>query len=360
MLKRLSIKNFQSHESTDLDFSTGVNVLVGSSDSGKSAALRALCWLATNRPRGTNFIRHGSNGECVVTLVTDTGTVSRVRSKSANAYMLDGSPLEAMGAEVPKQIADLLNLAEINIAGQFDGHFLLADSPGAIAKAVNDAAHLEEAETCAANLASQHKATLADIKSLQAHQTAVNGDLRRFDNLPEYRAALAAAIALDGNLERIRGILAGLSVLADSIRSSTSAITALGTPGDWQGVCVEAENLVVKNETDYQRLDRLGAIVRRLAQTDEELLALPEIDGVLLESAAVLDGERRAIRARLDSLDILLNDIDDAGCRICLADRDGRAAEAAYNKGLAELTTCPTCGQDLDEKAKKAVLENAR
>ena len=360
MLKRLSIKNFQSHESTDLDFSTGVNVLVGSSDSGKSAALRALCWLATNRPRGTNFIRHGSDGDCQVDLETDTGVISRLRSKTSNAYMLDGESLEAMGAEVPKPIADLLNLADINMSGQFDGHFLLADSPGAIAKAVNDAAHLEEAETCAANLASQHKVALAEVKTLQARQAVINSDLRHFDSLPGYRVALEAAIALDGSLERIRTVLAGLNVVMFDIRDSTAAIAALGEPMDWQGACAKAESLVAKKDVDYQRLDQLEAVMQRLDQTDEELSALPEIDGVLLEAATALDGERRMLRARMDALDILLNNIDDAGCRINLADRDGRAAEAAYNEGLAELTICPTCGQDLDEKAKKTVLENAR
>ncbi len=56
-IKELHIREFQSHEATALQFHPGLNVLVGPSDSGKSAIVRALRWCLHNEPRGEAFIR---------------------------------------------------------------------------------------------------------------------------------------------------------------------------------------------------------------------------------------------------------------------------------------------------------------
>ena len=49
MIKRITIDGFQSHENTVVDLVNGLNILTGSSDSGKTAVLmgfREIGWLA--------------------------------------------------------------------------------------------------------------------------------------------------------------------------------------------------------------------------------------------------------------------------------------------------------------------------
>ena len=48
MIKSLHIQNFQSHKKTTLKFHKGINVVIGQSDSGKSAIIRALNWTINN------------------------------------------------------------------------------------------------------------------------------------------------------------------------------------------------------------------------------------------------------------------------------------------------------------------------
>jgi len=55
LIRSLEIENFQSHELTKLDLHKGLNVIVGPSDQGKSALIRALRWLCYNEPKGTDF-----------------------------------------------------------------------------------------------------------------------------------------------------------------------------------------------------------------------------------------------------------------------------------------------------------------
>jgi len=58
MIKQLTIKNFQSHKKTKLEFSDGVNIIIGQSDSGKTAIIRALNWVVNNKPSGDSFRSH--------------------------------------------------------------------------------------------------------------------------------------------------------------------------------------------------------------------------------------------------------------------------------------------------------------
>ena len=51
-IKKIIIDNFQSHEHTEIEFGPGLNVIVGPSDYGKSAVVRALRWVLYNEPRG--------------------------------------------------------------------------------------------------------------------------------------------------------------------------------------------------------------------------------------------------------------------------------------------------------------------
>ena len=89
MFKRITIKNFQAHKKLELSFDPHVTTIVGPSDVGKSAVIRAIAWLATNRPSGTEFIRDGAK-TAIVELEIDGHTIRRERSKSLNLYVLDG------------------------------------------------------------------------------------------------------------------------------------------------------------------------------------------------------------------------------------------------------------------------------
>jgi len=45
MINSLTIQNFQSHKNTTLEFDNGINIIIGQSDSGKTAIIRALNWV---------------------------------------------------------------------------------------------------------------------------------------------------------------------------------------------------------------------------------------------------------------------------------------------------------------------------
>src|SRR4030042_2498708 len=142
MLEYLKIKNYQIHKDLEVNFSSNLNVFVGASDRGKSAALRALLWVFTNRPLGEDF-RTWDSKETKVEVGIDGRKIIRCKSDTNNYYQIDDKKLEAPGTEVPKEIIDLINISDVNIQRQGDSYFLISSSSGEVGRYINQIIGLE-------------------------------------------------------------------------------------------------------------------------------------------------------------------------------------------------------------------------
>ena len=151
IIKILEIENFQSHVYTRLEMCPSLNVIVGPSDQGKSAIIRALRWLFYNEPRGTDFFRMDSTN-CRVTVQLNTGEIiTRERTSSRNRYIYRSSKgeealFEGFGNSVPWEVAKILQMPKIvldkdtettlNIGSQLEAPFLLNESGNLRAKMI--------------------------------------------------------------------------------------------------------------------------------------------------------------------------------------------------------------------------------
>ena len=159
----LKITNFQSHTNSELDIlPNAVNVFVGETDAGKSAIIRSIELLARNRPSGDKYRTHGTKETRV-----DWKGVTRVRDNTAGSYIVDGVEYKALRSEVPRQVTEKLQLSEINFRPQHAAYFLLNDSPGAVARAMNELADLGLIDYTTAEIKRQkgQNATLIEVKA---------------------------------------------------------------------------------------------------------------------------------------------------------------------------------------------------
>lgn len=138
MISKLTIENFQSHKKTEMNFHPGINIITGPSDVGKSATVRALKWVALNRPSGDKMRRHHTK-KTTVTL----DEVSKTKTASKHQYKTDGSTMKALNRDIPPMVASQLNLSEVNFQEQHDTYFLIADPPGQVARTLNQVADLQ-------------------------------------------------------------------------------------------------------------------------------------------------------------------------------------------------------------------------
>lgn len=190
MLSKIMINNFQSHEKSELIFTPGVNVITGSSDSGKSAILRAIQWLCTNRPLGNSFIQWGSK-KCMVEFQTNDLLVGRSKTKSENFYHFNGADLLA-GTEVPMEIKNKLKIIpSINFQAQIGKPFLLADSPGEVAQFFNDVAGLDDIDLSLRNLKSWLNHSIKSIGHLEFSIKTKSEQLKELEFLDEFEISLS-------------------------------------------------------------------------------------------------------------------------------------------------------------------------
>lgn len=157
MLKKIKLRNFRTHKSSDLEFCSGVNGIIGISSSGKTNILRALKMLAKNRPIGDGVIfRDAKTKEALIeTEWSDVGTIKMVKasdSKKSYYQINDDEPFRKMGTTVPEQVTDALFLSDLNVLGQYDGPFLIFSSPGDISKAINDSTGAGEFDVWISNI----------------------------------------------------------------------------------------------------------------------------------------------------------------------------------------------------------------
>lgn len=143
MIKSLHIKNFQAHKDLHIPFEKGINVIVGSSDKGKSSIIRGLRWVCFNQPSGAEFLRWGSK-YVKSTVVVDDDTIKRSKKGSNNLYELNEQEYKAFGStNVPEPIQDVLKMKDINFQLQHDAPFWFSETCGEVSRQLNAIVNLQ-------------------------------------------------------------------------------------------------------------------------------------------------------------------------------------------------------------------------
>jgi len=154
MIDKIQLVNFQGHLNTVLELDPHLNVIVGTSDAGKSSVIRFVQWLAEGRPLGDRYTRHGETEARGRIRLTDGTVIGRVKGKDSR-YLLNGEEFRAVGTTVPEPILNALNLSHVNLQGQRNIDFLLADSPGEVGRKLNEVVGLSDIDKALSFVASK-------------------------------------------------------------------------------------------------------------------------------------------------------------------------------------------------------------
>lgn len=160
-LERLDLKHFQCHRSRSIEFDPLITTLVGKTNSGKSAVLRALRWLVQNYPGSDEFISDGEKYSRARLTIDGHRVIRRIGDR--NEYSLDGKVYKAFGRSVPPAISELLNLTDENFQGQLDAPFWFSLTPGQVAKELNRIINLGVIDRSLANLAQISRQATSEV-----------------------------------------------------------------------------------------------------------------------------------------------------------------------------------------------------
>lgn len=199
MINKLKIQNLQSHKDTELEFSSGVNVIVGLTDAGKSAIMNALYWLTWNRPMGDDYISFWG-GEMRVEVTMDNVKIIRLKSNTKNEYKVGKLNLKAFGTEVPSEVAQTLNMSTINFKRQADDFFLLRNTAGEVAAHFNIIAHLDQIDIGISNTQRWIHNSAVEIKHNEESKKQLEEQLKEFAYLDKCEAEVEVLEKLQNDI----------------------------------------------------------------------------------------------------------------------------------------------------------------
>ncbi len=162
MIENLIVKNYQSHKNTEITFSKGVNIIIGTSDYGKSVLIRALYWLANNKPDGTSFMSDWG-GDTIVQSKMEGNIITRYKTKTKNQYRINDDVFDRVGTSVPDSVKEIVNMDSLNFQLPLDSPFLLSKNSSEVSKYINSIINFEIIDTTMTNVLSLKRKTAQKI-----------------------------------------------------------------------------------------------------------------------------------------------------------------------------------------------------
>ena len=218
MISLLKVINFQSHRRSIFKFHKGMNVVVGTSDSGKSVIIRALDWALNNdKPSSGDAFRSDWGGDTKVIATVDDRRLIRKKTATKNLYKLDGTIFKAFGQSVPDEISQLVNLADINWQRQHDSPYLLSNTPGEVARVLNEIVHLEKIDTSLSAAVSNLRSLNQNLRMEKEEAVELRAKLKSFTYLDDMEKDVAALskiekkiVALDSDIIVLNTLVEGM------------------------------------------------------------------------------------------------------------------------------------------------------
>ena len=298
MINSFTLRNYQSWKDVTLDLHPGINVILGSTDKGKSGLLRGFQWLRTNRPSGEAH-RSWWGGEMYAGLVLPEGTIER-RYDKKDTYTVNGEmDFTAFGKSVPDEVLELLNMTDINWQSQMDSHFLLSQGSADVARKLNSVANLDIIGTAQSNGNKQLRTSQGDQKTTAARLEEIEEELKAFEDLDDLQKRLVSLMRKEKKAEAIqdeRDILEGV-------------------------------------DTKLKRMKRKITRARFLVELAPSVKSLRS-----------LVQKRQEIKADRLALDLLCQTIRQKQKRIEEAQKDGTGARESFDELMPDV--CPLCGEE--------------
>lgn len=339
MLTRLVLRDFQKWGKLDVRFGR-ITTLVGPSDSGKSAVLRAVRLVCRNLPAGVAAVRHGRT-RLLAKLVVDGKAVTRVKGKAENAYLLDAEEFKALGQGpqgIPRAIAEVLKTDDINFHLQHDPPFWFTDPPGQVSKNLNRIVNLDVIDRVLAKAHQNVRKADAVAEVTADRVKEAEAAVKKLAWVEEFDRQLQGVIVADAKVREYDGRIARLESLLDQYDRATADRKRLKKVAD-RGATVAAAG--AKAAILDERFCRLTILLRGyLLSARDARRPISGWDGVE-ECRAEADNTADEC-ARLERLVEALTAAEEKVCQL-------RVEEKELLKHLG--SRCPQCGTVLKSSA---------
>ncbi len=268
-LVELALVNFQSHAKSTFNFGPGLNVIVGPSDSGKTAVIRGIRWATKNYPSGDAFRRLGTTGVAVTMDFSDGQQVVRQREKTgANRYLANEQMFEGFGTGVPLEVLEAHGMPDIvigdfktslNIAFQLEPAFLLGTSGPIAAKILGKLAGTEVVDAAMKDLNGDLYRSRQEKVRTERQLEDAKQELGNYAYLPELAVKIERLTALEKQISAAAALKSRLMGLQNRLILVNAQISqTAGVLAKLAGVFEAEERARMAAEAQEQRTRLVG------------------------------------------------------------------------------------------------------
>lgn len=291
-ITQVEIRNFSTHRHTVLDFSEGVNALIGRNSAGKSNALSAIQWCLTNHLTGTDFIRYGEKEACVRVSLSNGYTIERIKGhvRTHNFYRLyqgDAMLYEYTGfrKDVPKEIKDVHRMMSesgqaINFHNQLEPLFLVANTPSQRATFIGNLEELAKVDRANSTLNEDIRDNTRDIRRIELEIKDLEKQQKRLGTQLDIRHATKQT------LEQLIETLQRETRLSEVLRHTGEQLNVLHVENERLQSEVQSYARVTEGFPDSFRPDqvnRLFHIFAELTRLQGEMSTLRQTASIEIE-----------------------------------------------------------------------------
>ena len=353
MIKKIVLKNVESHQRLTLNLKSGFNCVMGSNNFGKSAVLRAFYWLAHNSPRGDWMCKKDKNGKthtASVKVVKGDGTViKRIRGKKQNKYVVingktcEENIYEDVGTNVPAEVTEALGfndkLSDVHkdLAPYFGDEvpYLVKRTSSTLrAQAINVLTGVNKAEKLIKEFNKDklsHNKTIKynkgkikeNLESLEKYQILFEIDLKEIENIysiyDDKKAKVENLLKLKGELADNKKIIDGYKFLSEYYNKIREAEKICDTLVGMREAINDLEK-VKSNIDSLKKYDNIKIefdVIENKIKTNDELRSKIE---ALVDLKDNLDDNRDTfikLKASVGRKRAQLSKLDGATCPFC-------------------------------------------
>jgi DNA repair protein SbcC/Rad50 len=354
MITSLEINNFLSHKHSEFTFANGVNVLVGLSDSGKSAIMNALQWVIKNEPSGDSFRSWWGGATSVKIVIDNTYEITRIRNEKENGYVLldltknePESHFNAIKNGVPEEIADILNIDETNIQTQLASHFLLSNTPGEVAKHFNKVSKFDKIDFANSNINSWINSLNQDIKYKETELQKNTDTLSNFNYLEKVEIEVEVLENMQEQLANKQNQAKKLSVICSALKKVQIEVNEYE-----ELLQIETSiNEIIQNIEKQKKLELKQKQLKELYRTINKTLFEIQKNEKLIPAGKTID-TLLVLFKKYDSLLSEKNKLQRAINNIKITDEMFETSKKNYDKLHEEFKDnmpkiCPLCNQTI-------------
>lgn len=356
MWKTVKIKNFQIHKNLEINLKPGVNIIAGSSDSGKSSFIRAIVSLLVNKNFSADYATWGSEGEEMeVSIETDSNTVSRFRGGKKNGYRINGEELIAIRNQVPTEVSDLFHISDVNIGNQYEPFFLLSSSSGEVARRIQDFCDLSLIQKTIQKADYLEKEAKVQYKSLNKEKTRIDEEIESMSWIESCNRSLSSIQKkkkrfdkLNEDIQKLKEVIQKKKKIEDL---KSKFLPVLRYEGDFQILAGMAQKLEEKKKYHQLLLNVYDKAIKRRSDIEEsrkigKLFAFEKQVEQLLDDFETQQERKKQIL----KLKNILDKFQSISAQVKMFEKTINELKKEEKEIKKQVKICPTCGKELEDE----------